>query len=242
MTSTGALLEIENLELRYGMLRALQGVTLSLAPGESVAIIGPNGAGKTSLARAISGLVKPSAGTIRFAARTVSGWPAHRLRRAGIVYLPEERGIARGLSVADNLRFGADVLPGKRARNAAIERSYELFPVLKERRNQTARTLSGGEQQLLALARALTGDPKLLVVDEMSLGLAPKMIDAVFAGLERAKDADVSILLIEQFVERALDFADRCAVLRRGAIAWSGTTAEARAVDLSDYYFGDEAA
>ena len=220
-------LSIENLCVRYGEATALTGVSFEVGAGKAVAILGANGAGKSSLARAVAGLVRPSEGSIALGADRISGAPAYQVRRAGVVYLPETRAIFRTLSVIDNLRMAARPLPDRALRKAAVERSFELFPALAERRRLPARLLSGGEQQMLSLARALAVFPKVLVADELSLGLAPTIVDVVFDGLARAREAGVTVIMIEQYVHRALDFADDCLVLQRGELVWSGPADDA---------------
>jgi branched-chain amino acid transport system ATP-binding protein len=232
---TGPLLSVRDLDVRYGEARALFGVGLEVAPCEVVAVLGANGAGKSSLAAAIAGVVPASSGSIRFDGHDVTGWPSHRMSRAGLVYVPEGRGIFPHLSVLDNLRAMLRWSVPADRRAAALERVFAAFPVLAERRRQRAGTLSGGEQQMLGLARVLATDPKLVIADEMSLGLAPLMVDVVFEGLARARAEGVAILLVEQFVDRALAFADRAVVLRGGSVSWSGPAAEAHEVLAAGY-------
>jgi branched-chain amino acid transport system ATP-binding protein len=234
------LLEVRDLEVAYGEARALFGVSLAVPRGGTLAVLGRNGAGKSSLAAAVGGAVPPSAGSIRFDGRDVTKWRAHRLGRLGIAYVPEERAIFPHLSVIDNLRIRLRRALPRSERSDALARALELFPVLAERRQQAAGTLSGGEQQMLSLARVLAAPPRLLVADEMSLGLAPKMVDVVFDALGRARAEGVAVLLIEQFVERALEFADRAVILRRGRVAWEGDAAEAGS-ELVAEYLGDVA-
>jgi branched-chain amino acid transport system ATP-binding protein len=231
------ILQAEHLDVRYGGARALFDVSIDLFPGGVVALLGPNGAGKSTLARSLSGLVPLSDGHIRFNGQDISRWPAHRRHRAGLTYIPEGRGIFPGLSVVDNLRMAVRQAGGRDQRERAIARAVELFPVLGNRRMQRAGSLSGGEQQMLALARALAVEPKLLIADEMSLGLAPLIVDVVFEGLERARDMGIAILLIEQFVHRALAMADACVILSRGEVSWSGPAAEA-GPEVLDRYLG----
>jgi branched-chain amino acid transport system ATP-binding protein len=200
------------------------------------ALLGANGAGKSSVARAVSGLVRAQSGRIRFDGEDITGTSADRIRRLGVAYLPEGRGIFRSLTVDENLRVALQGVP-KAERPAAFERAIELFPVLGERRRQTAGTLSGGEQQMLSLARVLTRQPRLLIADEISLGLAPLVVEEVFAGLQRVIQLGVSVILIEQFVHRALEIADRCHVLRRGRLVWSGEASEA-GTELVEHYLG----
>ncbi|MCJ7673363.1 MAG: ABC transporter ATP-binding protein [Acidimicrobiia bacterium] len=237
-TSAVPLLEVRDVEVSYGEARALFGVSLTLARGATLAVLGRNGAGKSSLAAAVGGAVIPSAGSILVEGRDVTKWRAHRMGRLGIAYVPEERAIFPHLSVIDNLRVRLRRAVPRSQRSAALARALETFPVLAERRSQAAGTLSGGEQQMLSLARVLAAPPRLLIADEMSLGLAPMMVDLVFDALNRARAEGVAILLIEQFVERALDFADRAVILRRGRVAWEGAAQDARS-ELVTEYLGD---
>jgi branched-chain amino acid transport system ATP-binding protein len=231
----GAVLSVDGLSVRYGDALALSEVSFALPPGRVLAVLGPNGAGKSSLARAVSGLVRPAGGQVVLDGSNVGSWSAQRIRRAGLIHLPEGRGVFRSLSVQDNLRMAAGVLVGRAARREALDRAYELFPALADRRRQVAGSLSGGEQQMLSLARALATSPKVLVADEMSLGLAPLMVDLVFEGLRRARNAGVAVVMIEQYVHRALDFADDCLLLNRGRVAWAGPSAEAGSRVLGQY-------
>jgi ABC-type branched-subunit amino acid transport system ATPase component len=231
-------LVVENLSVRYGEAVALHGISFTVAAGETLAILGANGAGKSSLARAVSGLVPPAGGRITFAGMETDSWPPYRIRRAGLVLLPESRGVFRNLSVIDNLRMAANTIERRQDRQKGVELALEIFPALAARRHQKARVLSGGEQQMLSLARALATSPKLLVADEMSLGLAPKMVDLVFEGLARAREAGVTVIMIEQYVHRALAFADQCLVLQRGAVVWKGAAATA-GNELLRHYLGE---
>lgn len=228
------ILETNGLQVDYGPARALTAVDLKVKAGDVVAVLGSNGAGKTTLARALCGLVPTSAGEIHFAGQQITRWSSQRIARAGLAYLPEGRGVFPALSVKDNLRMWTMSLP-RADRSAAVERAYEFFPVLGDRRTQSAGSLSGGEQQMLSLARCFVGDPLLVIADEMSLGLAPKMVDAVFAGLARAAAQGVTIVMIEQFVHRALALATTCVVVRRGAVAWQGAAADAQEHVIGHY-------
>ena len=234
MTVTASpLLVVRDLTVRYGTAQALRDVAFDVLPNSAVAVLGPNGAGKSTLARALSGLVPSVAGTVVLGGRDVTRSTPDAIRRAGLVHLPEGRGVFPSLTVMENLR--------RRRRTEAVDRAFEVFPVLRERRRQAAGTLSGGEQQMLSLARALMVDPRLVIADELSLGLAPKMVDVVFESLRRARSAGVSVLMIEQFASRALDFADHCLVLQRGRIVWSGDTGLA-GPELLRRYLGDATA
>ncbi|MGH9027337.1 MAG: ABC transporter ATP-binding protein [Acidimicrobiia bacterium] len=233
--ATAPLLTVEDLEVEYGRARALAGVTLAVGAGDAVAVLGANGAGKSSLAAAVAGVVKPAAGRVRLDGRNVTGWAPHRVSRLGVAYLPEGRGIFPHLSVTENLRMMLRHAVPRRARDDAVDHAVELFPILGQRRRQQAGTLSGGEQQMLALARVLAAPPRILVADELSLGLAPLLIDLVFDSLEKARAAGVSVLLIEQYAERALAFAERAVILRRGEVAWDGPSADAREHMVAGY-------
>jgi branched-chain amino acid transport system ATP-binding protein len=228
-------LDVEDLTVRYGEAAALSGVSFKVDPGKVLAILGSNGAGKSSLARAVSGLVRPERGRVVFGGVDIGSWPADRIRRAGLLHLPEQRGVFRNLTVIDNVKMAAASVPGRKARKEAVALAFETFPALASRRRQTAGSLSGGEQQMLSLARALATAPKLIVADEMSLGLAPRLVDLVFDGLARARERGVSIIMIEQYVHRALAFADDCLLLQRGELAWHGPARDAGSEVLSHY-------
>jgi branched-chain amino acid transport system ATP-binding protein len=200
-------------------------------------VLGANGAGKSTLARTVSGLVPAAGGRVLFDGVAINGWPIHRIRKLGLAYIPEGRGIFPGLSVIDNLRMAVGQ-ENRSERAAAIDRSIELFPVLGERRIQRAGSLSGGEQQMLALAGTLAVPPRLIIADEMSLGLAPMVAEAVFQSLDAARQSGITIVLIEQFVHRALSLADHCVILRRGRVGWSGPAHEARQ-EVLDRYLGE---
>jgi branched-chain amino acid transport system ATP-binding protein len=234
---TETLLAVENLDVRYGPSQALFDLTLEVAAGSVTAILGTNGAGKSTLARTVSGLVPAASGRVIFDGVVVTGQPSHRIRKRGLTYIPEGRGIFPGLSVIDNLRMAvAQEKRGERAQ--AIDRAIELFPVLGQRRVQRAGTLSGGEQQMLALARALAVPPRLIIADEMSLGLAPIVAESVFRSLAEAARTGITIVLIEQFVHRALALADSCVILTRGRVGWSGPAADA-GQEVLDRYLGE---
>jgi branched-chain amino acid transport system ATP-binding protein len=226
-------LRAQGIAVRYGSFTALHDVTVEANAGEVVTILGANGAGKTSFARACSGLVPTSAGEVWLGDQEITNRRAHTIRRAGLLYLPEGRGILPGLTVDENLRMAVNLAP-RRQRQEAISRAVELFPALAGRRSQRAGSLSGGEQQMLSLARAFALPPKVMIADELSLGLAPRVVDDVFESLRLAKDMGVTILLIEQFVHRALEISDRCVIFRRGQTAWAGaaTAAAQRASTL----------
>jgi branched-chain amino acid transport system ATP-binding protein len=237
MSEPDCMLSVNGLEVRYGAALALSDVSLDLVEGSVLAILGANGAGKSTLARACSGLVPSAAGTIKLAGQDVTGWSADRLRRAGMIYLPEGRGIFPDLSVLENLRIAVRL---KEDKAAALDQAFSLFPVLGQRKRQQAGSLSGGEQQMLALSRALVVDSKVIIVDEPSLGLAPKLVEQVFDTLQIAKRAGMSMIIIEQFAQKALVLADSCIILRRGRLSWNGAADQAEA-HLAKHYLGNEA-
>jgi len=236
--ASDVLLEVENLDVSYALVRALFGVSFTAGRHQLVAVLGPNGAGKSTLARAVSGLVPSTAGRIVLDGNDITRWSPHAIRQAGLVHIPEGRGIFPGLSVADNLRMAVRRVGTKEERRAGVETAYELFPALADRRSLRASSLSGGEQQMLALARALAVPPKLIVADEMSLGLAPIVVDEVFHRIEQAKREGVTVVLIEQFVHKALALADTCVILSQGQVAWSGPAADAEQEALDRYLGG----
>ncbi|MCU1459274.1 MAG: transporter related protein [Actinomycetia bacterium] len=229
------LLEVRGLEVAYGDAKCLFGVDFSVNEGGVLAVLGPNGAGKSSLAGAIAGLVKPKAGSVHFDGKDITGLAPYKVRRRGIAFVPEGRGIFPNLSVLDNLRVLLRAEVPRSERSQALERVYGYFPVLAQRRNQAAGTLSGGEQQMLTLSRVLAKPPRLLIADEMSLGLAPLLVDNVFEALEQARAEHVTIVLIEQYVERALAFADDAIVLQRGKVGWRGPASEGAAAVIETY-------
>jgi branched-chain amino acid transport system ATP-binding protein len=231
---------VEDLEVRYGSSQALFGISLEVEAGSTLAVLGPNGAGKSTFGRAVSGLVPPSRGKITFDGVDITKWAPQRVRRAGLTYIPEGRGIFPGLSVLDNLRMATRQLGRRVDRKAGIERAMNMFPILGQRQHQRASSLSGGEQQMLAMARALVAEPKLIIADELSLGLAPIVVDQVFETLGAARNSGVTIVLIEQFIHRALAFADRCTILKRGLVGWSGP-AEDAGQEVLDRYLGEVA-
>jgi branched-chain amino acid transport system ATP-binding protein len=231
------LLTAENLRVHYGHARALSDVSFELASGSAIAVLGANGAGKTTLARVLAGLVRPTTGSVVFDGQDLTKLSPHRIARLGVAWVPEGRGIFPGLSVQDNLRARLRHATSRGRRDEALDHAYGLFPVLRERRNQRAVTLSGGEQQMLSLARVLAVPPRLLIADEMSLGLAPLVVAAIFDGLERARSEGVAIVLIEQFIDKALGFSDHALILRRGEVSWRGPATEA-GPEVLDAYLG----
>lgn len=220
------LLKVKDLVVAYGDLPVLHQVNLDVNTGEVVSVLGANGAGKTTLLQAISGLLRVKAGTIHFSDREVSRIPAHDLPTLGLAHVPQGRGIFATMSVLDNLLIGSWNPQARAKREENIARVYALFPRLKERSRQLAGTLSGGEQQMLALGRALTQEPKLLMLDEPSLGLAPVLVDSLFETLEKIKEQGISILLVEQNVFHATELANRCYLLENGRVTLEGTKEE----------------
>ncbi len=226
-----SLLELNDVHSYYGNIHALMGVSLKVEQGEIVALIGANGAGKTTTMRAISGGLKPSKGKVVLDGKEVQGLDASRIARLGLAHSPEGRKVFGPLSVEDNLLLGAySRLPrffGFRTKaQADLDRVFDLFPKLKERAKQAAGTLSGGEQQMLAIGRALMAQPKVMLLDEPSMGLAPVIVQEVFRTIRRLKEEGITLLLVEQFAKSALEVADYVYVMERGRIAVEGTTAE----------------
>jgi branched-chain amino acid transport system ATP-binding protein len=239
MSRAAALLAVTGLSIRYGGVEAVRGVDFAVATGEIVAIVGPNGAGKTSLLSAIAGIVPLAAGRIDFDGRTLAGLALEDVVARGIALVPEGRHIFASLTVEENLRLGATIRDDGEAVRADFERFYRTFPILGERRAQPAGQLSGGEQQQLAIARALLSRPKLLMLDEPSLGLAPAIIDQVYLLIGEIRAGGVTILLVEQNAERAFSIADRVYVMSGGVFALSGTPAELhRDPHFDAAYFG----
>jgi branched-chain amino acid transport system ATP-binding protein len=218
------MLTVGGLRAGYGKVEVLHDVGLAVAPGRIVALIGANGAGKTTLLKTISGLIRPVAGTIAFEGRDIARRPAHKIVALGISHVPEGRAILRRMSVVENLRMGAYVRSDSEVEND-IAAAMARFPVLAERRHQPAGTLSGGEQQMLAIARALVARPRLLLMDEPSLGLAPKLVTGIFHTLRQLRDEGKTILLVEQNARQALQVADHAYVMERGRIVLAGTGA-----------------
>ncbi|TXT24280.1 MAG: branched-chain amino acid transport system ATP-binding protein [Gallionellaceae bacterium] len=221
-----SLLSVENLKVAYGGIQALKGISLEVAPGELVALIGSNGAGKTTALKALAGLLHPAAGKVSYAGKSLHNIPAHQRVRDGLALVPEGRGVFARLSVEENLQMGAYTRNDAAQIGSDLERMYALFPRLAERRAQLAGTLSGGEQQMVAMARALMSRPKLLMLDEPSMGLAPMMVEKIFATIREISTQGVSILLVEQNARLALEAAQRGYVLESGLIALSGVSGE----------------
>jgi branched-chain amino acid transport system ATP-binding protein len=216
------LLTVQGIKVHYGAIQALKGVSLTVGKGEVVALIGANGAGKTSTLRAVSGMLKPSAGRITLEGKDTTALKAHQLVPRGMAHAPEGRGVFPNLSVLENLELGAYLRKDTAGIQQDLEKGFTLFPVLKERRKQMAGTLSGGEQQMLAIARALLSRPQLLLLDEPSLGLAPQVTETIFRTLREVNATGVSVLLVEQNAHLALNCAHYGYVLETGEVAMAG--------------------
>jgi branched-chain amino acid transport system ATP-binding protein len=223
------MLEVTDLGVAYGKRRALDDVSLTVGPGEIVTLLGANGSGKSTTLRAISGLVRAARGAIRYAGRDIGRWPADAIVAAGVSHVPEGRDVFVEFTVLDNLLVGGHTVPAREV-PARLEAAYALFPVLRERRRQRAGTLSGGEQQMLVIARALMTRPRLLLLDEPSLGLAPMLVREIFAVIRRINADGVAVLLVEQNARAALTLAARGYVLETGRVVAAGASA-ALAVD-----------
>jgi len=233
------LLAVERLLVRYGPIVAVREVSLRVEQGEIVALLGANGAGKSSFLNAVAGLVPVASGRVRFRGEEIQQLAPERIVKRGLSLTPEGRRVFPRLSVADNLRLGAVPQADRAAAKAAHERVLELFPILRERADQVAGTLSGGQQQMLAIGRSLMANPRLLLLDEPSLGLAPILVDQIFELLARLREQGTTILLVEQNVHRALELADRAYVLAGGAIEREGPAAEIRAsAEIEGAYLG----
>ncbi len=217
-----AMLELTDLDVHYGGIHALKGISLKVEAGEVVTLIGANGAGKTTTLRAISGLVRPSRGTVKFDGKDITGTPAHRIVAAGLVHAPEGRGIFSNMTVAENLDLGAFLRRDKAAVAKDRDHALTLFPRLRERLAQSAGTLSGGEQQMLAIARALLSRPRMLMLDEPSLGLAPQIVATIFKIVRTIAAEGTTILLVEQNAHMALGVASRAYVLEVGEVVLEG--------------------
>jgi branched-chain amino acid transport system ATP-binding protein len=232
------MLEIRALESRYGRIPALKGIDLSIAEGELVALVGANGAGKTTLLRALSGVQRVSAGQVVFEGEDITRVPSDARVRRGIVQVPEGRLVFAPLSVEDNLRLGGYTRTRDES-DASLERVFEMFPVLKSRRRQPAGTLSGGQQQMLAMGRGLMAKPRLLLLDEPSMGLAPKLVAEIFAAIRALKAAGTTIFLVDQNARAALSVAERGYVLETGRIVLSGSGAQLLANEqMKEAYLG----
>ena len=220
------MLKVENLKLGYDNVPVIFDVSLEVHEKEVVSIVGSNGAGKSTILRGLSGVIKPMAGTITFMGETINLVTAHRLVEMGMAHVPEGRQLFGKLSVRENLMLGAYVLKDEKTKKDCLEQVYDLFPRLKEREDQAAETFSGGEQQMLAIARGLMSRPKLLMIDEMSLGLAPVLVDKVMDSLKVINSIGITVLLVEQKIQEALELANRGYVLQNGRMVLAGSSGE----------------
>ena len=235
-----ALLTVEDLQVSYGLIRAIKGVSFEVNEGEIVSLIGANGAGKTTIMHALSNLIAKDAGSVHFAGIDITHIPAHKLVPMGLAQVPEGRRIFQELTVAENLRLGAYTRKDKAEFNETLEQIFARFPILKERRKQVAGTLSGGEQQMLAMSRALMSHPKLLLLDEPSMGLSPLYVNTIFDMIRQINKEGTTVLLVEQNAKKALSIADRAYVLEIGKIAKTGTGEELLSDDaIRRAYLGD---
>lgn len=232
-------LEIRGLRSGYGDIEVLRGIDLTIAPGTIVALVGSNGAGKTTLLKTVSGLLRPRAGSIRLMGGETAQRPPHEIVQSGFVQSPEGKQLFSGMTILENLLVGAHGARARARRSETLEEVFDLFPILAERRDKAASTLSGGQQQMLAVGRALMALPRVLALDEPSLGLAPIMVDRLFESILKIRERDLSILIIEQNVFQVLEMADRGHVLENGTISLTGTGAELLKNDhLLETYLG----
>lgn len=233
------MLKVDQIDVFYGNIHALKGISLEVKKGEIVTLIGANGAGKSTLLRTLSGLIKPKNGSIQYMNSSIAGKPAQAIVKAGISQVPEGRRVFSNMTVEENLELGAFLRKDKKEIRKDIQKVYEIFPRLLERRKQLSGTLSGGEQQMLAMGRAIMARPKLLLLDEPSMGLAPLMIKTIFQIIEEINREGTTILLVEQNANMALSVADRAYVIETGHVVVSGTSKELQASkDIKKAYLG----
>jgi len=225
-----AVLELDSVSAAYGPYRALFDVSVSVEPGEAVALVGSNGAGKTTVARVASGILRPTLGKIRIDGADLTGARTYKFARAGVAHAPEGHSVFATLTVEDNLELSFRRRFGRSGVRASLARAYELFPILQERRTQVAGTLSGGQQRMLSMARVMVEQPKVLIADELSLGLAPVVVEEVYESLDRLRAEGTALLVVEQQVDHALNLCSRVVVLDHGAVSWTGTSADAAGV------------
>ncbi|MCD7954995.1 MAG: ABC transporter ATP-binding protein [Lachnospiraceae bacterium] len=224
-----AMLDVKDLEVYYGVIRAIKGVSFEVNEGEIIALIGANGAGKTTILHTVTGLIKPKTGQVIFEGQDITKMPAHKIVKLGIAHVPEGRRVFAQLTVYQNLRMGAYTRKDKTEIEEALQNVYKRFPRLEERKNQMAGTLSGGEQQMLAMGRALMSHPRIIVMDEPSMGLSPILVNEIFDIIQSVSASGTTVLLVEQNAKKALAIADRAYVLETGKIVQEG-----RAADLMD--------
>lgn len=236
-----AMLTIKDLEVYYGVIQAIKGVSFEVNQGEVIALIGANGAGKTTILHTITGLIAPKNGSVLFEGKELTKTPAHKIVSLGMAHVPEGRRVFADLSVYENLRMGAYTRKDRAEIEETLEKVYERFPRLKERRNQMAGTLSGGEQQMLAMGRALMSKPKILLMDEPSMGLSPIMVNEIFSIIQEVSDSGTTVLLVEQNAKMALEIANRAYVLETGKIKMEGEAHElANNIEVRKAYLGCE--
>ena len=240
MKGGSPMLKVENLEVYYGVINAIKGVSFEVNEGEVIALIGANGAGKTTILHTVTGLISPKSGKIVFEGREITKLPPHKIVYMGMAHVPEGRRIFQQLSVSENLKLGAFILKDKERINKNLEYVYEHFPRLKERENQIAGTLSGGEQQMLAMGRALMSNPKIILMDEPSMGLSPLLVSEIFEIIKEVSNDGKTVLLVEQNAKKALSIADRAYVLETGKIVLSGKADELMNNDkVKEAYLGE---
>ena len=221
-----ALLEVKDLEVHYGVIKAIKGISFEVNQGEVIALIGANGAGKTTTLHTVTGLIQPSHGQIIFDGKDITKIPAHKIVGMGMAHVPEGRRIFQQLTVLENLKLGADTRKDKSLISATLKMVYERFPRLEERKNQVAGTLSGGEQQMLAMGRALMSNPRIILMDEPSMGLSPLLVSEIFDIIKVISEGGTTVLLVEQNAQKALSIADRAYVLETGNISLSGKASD----------------
>lgn len=221
-----AMLEIRDLEVYYGMIQAIKGISFDVNEGEVIALIGANGAGKTTTLHTISGLITPKRGTVTFEGKDITKTPAHKIVYAGMAHVPEGRRVFASLSVLQNLKLGAYTRNSKEEIEETLQMVYERFPRLEERKNQLAGTLSGGEQQMLAMGRALMSKPRIILMDEPSMGLSPIFVNEIFDIIQKVSASGTTVLLVEQNAKKALSIADRGYVLETGRIVLEGKASD----------------
>ncbi|BBO71665.1 ABC transporter ATP-binding protein [Desulfosarcina alkanivorans] len=218
------MLKVNNLNVSYGYLQVVWNVSLEVGEGEMVAILGPNGAGKTTTLKSITGLLAPMDGSVQFLGQDITGTPTHQLPHLGLAFIPEERNLFSAMSVEDNLLMGAFTIKDKAQIKKNLRYVYDLFPRLEERDVQLAGTMSGGERQMLAIARGLMSNPKLIILDEPSMGLSPENVVAVFETIEKLREEKVTVVIVEQNVDTTLKFANRAYVMEQGRVAMEDTS------------------
>jgi branched-chain amino acid transport system ATP-binding protein len=232
------LLKAEDINAKYGDFQAVQGASFDIKKGEIISVIGTNGAGKSTLMKAIVGIMKPSGGKVYYKGEDITGIPTHKLVEMGLIAVPEGGRVFPRMSVLDNLIMGSYTPKARKERNQALERVYELFPILKEKANQAAGSLSGGQRQMVAIGRALMSEPELVCFDEISLGLAPTVIKDIYATIRQINKEGLTVILVEQDVKRSLKISDRSYVMLKGKIVLEGNSQELTEDEVKKAYFG----